>query len=88
MNDMVFDQQTVNATEIRFNLGKILDDLDRKGSPVLIISRSKPKAWLYPYEPVNVFENLFLKWQKKALPKYKKIKAKNLISIIRKDRER
>lgn len=88
MNNIVVNQQTVNATDIRFNLGKILDDLDRQGGPVLIISRSKPKAWLYPYEPVAVSGDLFLKWQIEALPKYKKIKAKNLIGIIRKDRER
>ncbi|PIV09896.1 hypothetical protein COS51_00965 [Candidatus Roizmanbacteria bacterium CG03_land_8_20_14_0_80_36_21] len=88
MNNMVVNQRTINATDIRFNLGKILEDLDRQGSPFLIISRSKPKAWLYPYEPVNSSEDFFLKWQTEALPKYKKIKAKNLISIIRKDRER
>lgn len=85
---MVINQQTINATDIRFNLGKILEDLDRQGTPFLIICRSKPKAWLYPYEPVSSSKDLFLKWQKETLPKYKKIKAKNLISIIRKDRER
>jgi len=88
MNSIVVNQQTVNATDIRFNLGKILEDLDRQGSPFLIISRSKPKAWLYPYEPINTSGDYFLKWQKEVLPKYKKIKAKNLINIIRKDRER
>ena len=87
MNNIVANQQTINATNIRFNLGKILEDLERQGSPFLIISRSKPKAWLYPYESV-ASQDLFLKWQKEVLPKYKKIKAKNLISIIRKDRER
>jgi len=88
MNDIVLNQQTVNATDLRFNLGKILDDLDRQGSPFLIISRSKPKAWLYPYESVNISVDFFLKWQTEALPKYKKIKAKHLIGVIRKDRER
>lgn len=88
MNNIVVNQQTISATDIRFNLGKILEDLDRQGSPFLIISRSKPKAWLYPYESVNISGDLFLKWQTEALPKYKKIKAKKLISIIRKDRER
>ncbi len=89
MNTTIPDQQTINATDIRFNLGKILDDLGRQGNPYLIISRSKPKAWLYPYKPVHSSsEALFLKWQKEVLPKYKKIKAKNLIDIIRKDRAR
>ncbi|MDO8609337.1 MAG: alpha/beta fold hydrolase [bacterium] len=36
----------------------------------------------------NWFGDFFMKWKTEALPKYKKIKAKNLISIIRKDRER
>ena len=53
MNNIFANQQTVNATDIRFNLGRILEDLDRQGNPVLIISRSKPKAWLYPYESIN-----------------------------------
>ena len=88
MNNIVVNQQTVNATDIRFNLGKILEDLDRQGSPLLIISRSKPKAWLYPYEPVSNSRDIFLKWQTEALPKYKKIKANKLINLIRKDRER
>jgi len=88
MNNIVVNQQTINATDIRFNLGKILEDLERQGSPFLIISRSKPKAWLYPYEPVNSSKDFFKKWQTEALPKYKKIKAKNLIRLIRKDRER
>ena len=88
MNNIVVNQQTINATDIRFNLGKILEDLERQGSPFLIISRSKPKAWLYPYEPVNSSGDLFLKWQTESLPKYKKIKAKNMINIIRKDRDR
>ncbi|MBI5123127.1 hypothetical protein HZA75_04695 [Candidatus Roizmanbacteria bacterium] len=88
MNNIVVNQQTINATDIRFNLGKILEDLDRQGTPFLIISRSKPKAWLYPYEPVNSSGDFFLKWQTEVLPKYKKIKAKNLINIIRKDRDK
>jgi len=88
MDNTFMNQQTVNATDIRFNLGKILEDLDRQGSPLLIISRSKPKAWLYPYEQLRSSKDLFLKWHKEALPKYKKIKAKNLINIIRNDRER
>ena len=88
MNNILPNQQTISATDIRFNLGKILADLDRQGSPFLIISRSKPKAWLYPYEPMNFSGDLFLKWQTEALPKYNKIKAKELMNIIRKDRER
>lgn len=88
MNNLITNQQTVNTTDIRFNLGKILEDLDRRQSPVLIISRSKPKAWLIPYEATNTVPDLFLEWQTNVLPKYKKIKASNLISIIRKDRER
>ena len=60
MNTTIPAQQTINATDIRFNLGKILDDLGRQGNPYLIISRSKPKAWLYPYEPVqSSSEDLF-----------------------------
>ena len=88
MNNTITSQQTISTTDLRFNLGKILEDLDNQGSPFLIISRSKPKAWLYPYELVNSSEDLFLKWQTEALPKYKKIKANKLISLIRKDRER
>ncbi|OGJ37650.1 MAG: hypothetical protein A3A82_01930 [Candidatus Pacebacteria bacterium RIFCSPLOWO2_01_FULL_47_12] len=88
MNNIFANQQTVNATDIRFNLGRILEDLDRQGNPVLIISRSKPKAWLYPYESINTSGDLFSKWREEVLPKYKKITAKSLINIIRKDRER
>jgi len=88
MNNIAVSQQTVSAVDLRFNLGKILEDLDRQQSPILIISRSKPKAWLYPYEPTNKSGDLFLKWQTESLPKYKKIRAKNLINIIRKDRDR
>lgn len=89
MNSTIANQQTINATDIRFNLGKILKDLGRQGNPFLIISRSKPKAWLYPYQPVHSSsEDLFLKWQKVVLAKYKKIKAKNMLDIIRKDRAR
>lgn len=88
MNNTIANQRTVNTTDIRFNLGKILDDLDRQRTPFLIISRSKPRAWLYPYESTNISGDFFLKWQKEVLPKYKKIKAKKLIEIIRKDRER
>ncbi|MDP4010615.1 MAG: hypothetical protein Q8P72_00120 [Candidatus Roizmanbacteria bacterium] len=87
-NSIIANHQTINATDIRFNLGKIFEDLDRQGSPFLIISRSKPRAWLYPYESVESSEDLFLKWQTEALPKYKKIKAKDLIGFIREDRER
>lgn len=89
MNTTIPAQQTINATDIRFNLGKILDDLGRQGNPYLIISRSKPKAWLYPYQPVHSSsEDLFLKWGKIVLTKYKKIRARNMIDIIRKDRAR
>ena len=88
MNNTIVGQHTVNATELRFNLGKILADLERKGNPLLIISRSKPKAWLYPYERANSATDLFTRWRRTALSKYKKIKADNLIAIIRKDRER
>lgn len=89
MNTTFPNQQTINATDIRFNLGKILDSLGRQGNPFLIISRSKPKAWLYPYEPIHSSSGeLFLKWGKVVLAKYKKIKAKNMAAIIRKDRER
>jgi hypothetical protein len=88
MNTTIPNQQIVNTTDIRFKLGRILDDLGRQGKPLLIISRSKPKAWLYPYEPCRPSSGeLFSKWQK-VLPKYKKIKAKNLVEAIRKDRDR
>jgi len=88
MDNILINQQTINATDIRFKLGKILEDLERQGTPFLIISRSKPKAWLYPYQQIPSSEDFFLKWEKEVLPKYKKIKAKDLIKIIRKDRER
>ena len=88
MNSINTNQQTINATDLRFRLGKILEDLGRQGDPFLIISRSKPKAWLYPYENIKSRGDLFLKWKKDILPKYKKVKAKDLIAIIRKDRER
>jgi len=44
MDNILINQQTINATDIRFKLGKILEDLERQGTPFLIISRSKPKA--------------------------------------------
>jgi len=88
MNNIAVSQQTVSAVYLRFNLGKILENLDRQQNPVLIVSRSKPKAWLIPYETINTSGDLFVKWQTESLPKYKKIKAKSLINIIRKDRDR
>ncbi|MFN4212622.1 MAG: hypothetical protein ACK4FL_01495 [Microgenomates group bacterium] len=84
----MFNPQTYNTTDIRFRLGKILNQLERIKQPILIISRSKPKAWLYPYDKVSSPEDLFEKWKKQALPKYQKIKAKQLITLIRQDRER
>lgn len=88
MDTTNFPTITYNSTDLRFRLGAILEELERKSSPILIISRSKPKAWLYPYRE-KAFDNAaFDKWQKEVLPKYKKIKAKALIELIRKDRER
>lgn len=81
-------QQTFNATDIRFRLGQILNELARKRKPILIINRSKPRAWLCPYENITAEEDLFIKWEKEALPRYRRIKAKDLINLIRKDRER
>lgn len=81
-------QQTFNATDIRFRLGKILNELTRRRGPILIIDRSKPRAWLYPYENITDGEDLFIKWEKEVLPRYRRIKAKDLINLIRKDRER
>lgn len=81
--------QTVNTTDIRFRLGAILDELQRKKTPILLISRSKPKAWLYPYEENINSEDHFTKWDNEVLPRYrKKIKAKDLISLIRNDRDK
>lgn len=79
--------QTVNITDVRFRLGAILNELQRKKTPILLISRSKPRAWLYPYEEVGNVQELFTEWYKQILPKYKKAKAKDLISLIRKDRD-
>jgi PHD/YefM family antitoxin component YafN of YafNO toxin-antitoxin module len=87
-NTHILSPQTYNTTDVRFQLGKILNELERLKKPVLIISRSKPKAWLYPYDEISSTEDLFKKWEKEALPKYQKIKAKQLISLIRQDRER
>lgn len=84
----MFNPQTYNTTDVRFRLGKILNELERVKKPVLIISRSKPKAWLYPYDQISSTEDFFEKWEKQALPKYLKIKAKQLITLIRRDRER
>lgn len=81
-------QQIYNTTDLRFRLGRILAELERIKKPVLIISRSKPKAWLYPYEKTTFAEDLFNKWVLEVSPKYKKINARQLISLIRKDRER
>lgn len=83
----ILDWQTFNTTDVRFRLGRILTELQRRKKPVLIISRSKPKAWLYPYEVIPAGEDIFIKWQKEVLPKYSKIKAKKLIALIRKDRD-
>lgn len=88
MNNTDFEQKTFNATDLRFRLGAILAELERRESPILIISRSKPKAWLYPYKESLTKEDFFAKWDKEALPKYRKIKAKDLILLIRRDRER
>lgn len=85
MNNTFIDQQTFNATELRFRLGMILQKLEDKKQPILIISRSKPKAWLYPYHQKPT-QDFFAKWQKNILPKYKRVKAKELISLIQKDR--
>ena len=79
--------KTVNTTDIRFRLGSIISELERTKSPVLIISRSHPKAWLYPYEKKRKGEDPFAYWQKKVLPKYSKISAKQLIELVRKDRD-
>lgn len=84
----IFTPQTCNTTDVRFRLGKILNELERRKKPILIISRSKPKAWLYPYEEIPSGEDFFEKWKKQALPKYLKIKASQLITLIRRDRER
>lgn len=88
MNTTNNQTSTYNATDLRFRLGAILEELDRKSAPILIISRSRPKAWLYPYEDRNLTNGFFDRWQKMALPKYMNIKAKKLITLIRKDRER
>jgi hypothetical protein len=83
----VLDWQTFNTTDVRFRLGKILEEVKRRGRPALIISRSKPRAWLYPYEEVRGGVDFFAKWQKQVLPKYPKIKARDLISLLRQDRD-
>lgn len=82
------DTSTYNATDLRFKLGAILEELERRSSPILIISRSQPKAWLYPYTQKTLSDSAFEKWQKLAFPKYKKIRAEKMIDLIRKDRER
>lgn len=79
--------QTVNTTDVRFRLGAILNELQRRKTPILLISRSKPKAWLYPYEEEGNTKDFFATWYKQILPKYKKAKVKDLISLIRKDRD-
>lgn len=79
--------QTVNTTDVRFRLGQILNELEKKKLPILLISRSKPKAWLYPYEEDENPKELFEKWYTQVRPKYHLAKAKDLISLIRKDRE-
>lgn len=82
------DWRTFNTTDVRFRLGRILAEVQRRRKPVLIISRSKPCAWLYPYEEISSGEDFFAKWQREVLPKYSKIKAKDLIALIRRDRDR
>jgi PHD/YefM family antitoxin component YafN of YafNO toxin-antitoxin module len=84
----IWDWQTFSTTDVRFRLGQILEMLQRRKRPVLIISRSKPKAWLYPYEVAPGGEKFFSQWQKEVLPKYAKTKAKELIALIRQDRDR
>ncbi|OGG02753.1 hypothetical protein A2W14_02665 [Candidatus Gottesmanbacteria bacterium RBG_16_37_8] len=79
--------KTVNTTDIRFRLGSIISELERTKSPVLIISRSRPKAWLYPFEKGRRREDPFALWYKKILPKYAKISANQLIDLVRKDRD-
>lgn len=78
---------TVNTTDVRFRLGAILNELQRKKTPILLISRSKPKAWLYPYENDMKDQDPFALWRKKVLPKYPKNAANDLIALIRKDRD-
>lgn len=79
---------TYNATDLRFRLGAILVELERRTTPILIISRSKPCAWLYPYSKKALTDAAFDRWQKKALPKYKRIKAQKMIELVRIDRDR
>ena len=81
------DWKTVNTVDIRFRLGSILEELQRGKSPFLVISRSKPRAWLYPYEGGQNAIDLFARWHRYILPKYKKVKVTNLVSLIRKDRD-
>lgn len=87
MNNINSSYQTVNSTDIRFKLGKILEDLERERTPFLIISRSKPKAWLYPFEQKDSGD-FFEKWRKTVSSKYKQVKAADLIKLIREDRDR
>ena len=86
MNNTFIDRETYNATDLRFKLGQILAQLEQKKQPILIISRSQPKAWLYPYNQ-RPTQDFFAQWEKNVLPKYKKVKAKELIGLIRKDRD-
>ena len=83
----ISDLQSVNTTDIRFRLGAILVELEKKKKPILLISRSKPKAWLYPYEKSVDADELFAKWQKLITSKYQKIKAKELIKLVRQNRD-
>lgn len=80
-------QAIFNIKDIRLRLGQILSELERRKQPILIIYRSKPKAWLYPYEEHFQTDDLFVKWEKEVLKKYQKIKANDLINLIRKDRD-
>lgn len=86
MSNTIIDRETYNATDLRFKLGQILTQLEQKQQPILIISRSQPKAWLYPYHQKST-QDFFARWEKNVLPKYKKVKAKELIDLIRKDRD-
>ena len=52
--------KTVNALQIRNNLGQILDSLNEKGEPILISKARKVRAVLITPEE---FEKRFVDWQ-------------------------
>lgn len=87
MNTTNHQTSTYNATDLRFKLGEILDELERESAPILIISRSKPKAWLYPYEKNIKDQDPFAIWRKNVLPRYPKNATSEFIALIRKDRD-